>query len=182
MLINNLIEREILPQCKLVITSRPIATEKLQNIADVTIEVLGFTEESRKSFIEQELRDHPKKIELLSSLLDTCMTISNVCYLPIMVTFLVYTFSSGCLPHDEAELFEKFITLVICRFLQKMNINPPVTATTLCLIDLPEVYLNDLSKFAYKAIRNEQYSFTEEDVGNLCSNFTLAFKNFHGLG
>jgi len=40
-----------------VITSRPIASQKLQKLADVRIEVLGFTEQSKREYIQKELKD-----------------------------------------------------------------------------------------------------------------------------
>ncbi|XP_065915638.1 NACHT, LRR and PYD domains-containing protein 3-like [Dysidea avara] len=55
LLVNKIISRKFLAQSKLVITSRPISSEKLQKVSDITVEVLGFTEESRMSFIKKEL-------------------------------------------------------------------------------------------------------------------------------
>ena len=69
-LVANIIKHKILPQCRVVITSRPIASEKLQKLADVRVEVLGFSDQSKSEYIKKELKDHSEKARLLLSYLD----------------------------------------------------------------------------------------------------------------
>ena len=114
-------------QSKLVITSRPISLEKLQKVSDITVEVLGFTEESRMSFIKKELDGCQNEISDLTSILNICGYINSSCYLPIMMTILVCIFKHHDeLPNDEAELYKKFVIVTVSRFLKKLKINPPI--------------------------------------------------------
>ena len=92
LLIKNIIKRNILSQCRIVITSRPIVSEKLQLFSDIRVEMLGFTKESRIEYIEKELKDYPKKIKSLLAYLDDHSDINKVCYIPIMMTILVRSF------------------------------------------------------------------------------------------
>jgi len=43
LLVTKIIKRKTVMHCKVVITSRPVASENLQKISDVRVEVLGFT-------------------------------------------------------------------------------------------------------------------------------------------
>ena len=186
LLINKIIHRKVLIQSKLVITSRPISLEKLQRNADITVEVLGFNEENKLSFIENELEGFQSKISYLTSFLNTCSYINSSCYLPIMIKILVHIFKHHDeLPNDEAELYATFVFLTISRFLKKLeiNTNPPVMVK--CLNNLPEVYKNyigNLSKLAFESIKINKIVFTKEDIEGICNNFDLDFNNFHGLG
>ena len=74
-LIKNMIERDILSQRRIVITSRPIASENLQKLADVGVEVLGFTQQSRREYIEKELKDILKKLKVYSVISITIVTL-----------------------------------------------------------------------------------------------------------
>ena len=184
LLVNKIISRKFLAQGKLVITSRPISSEKLQKVSDITVEVLGFTEESRMSFIKKELDGCQNEISRLTSILNICGDINSFCYFPIMMTILVCIFKyHDELPNDEAELYEKFVILTVSRFSKKLKINPPITDKR--LKNLPQAYkdyLGKLSKLAFEFIKVNQVVFTKEDVESICNNFNLDFDNYHGLG
>ncbi|XP_065903918.1 NACHT, LRR and PYD domains-containing protein 4A-like [Dysidea avara] len=184
LLVTKIGKRECLLHCKVVITSRPIASEKLQAISDVKVEVLGFTTESKLTFIKQELKSYPGKIEALLSFLNRHDAINSACYIPIMLTILVRTFKAyDELPNDESDLYEKFVSLTISRFLQKLETNPP--AAVLSLQDLPQMYkdyLSNLCRFAFDAIETKRIVFTEKDGQDMCSKFVISFNSFHGLG
>ena len=181
LLISNILKHEVLTRCTVVVTSHPIATEILQKRADVTVEVLGFTEESKKSYIEQELQDYPNKSQRLLSFLHDNHTINSACYIPIMLTILVYTFKDyEELPKDETELYEKFICLTISRFLQKLGGGSANTALSIKhLSEMHHQYLIHLSQLAFEALKHQKHIFTKESFS---ANFILAFNNFHGLG
>jgi len=184
LLVTKIGKRECLLHCKVVITSRPIASEKLQAISDIKVEVLGFTKESKTTFIEQELKSYPCKIKALFSFLRNHDAINSACFIPIMLTILVFTFKAyDELPNNESDLYERFVSLTISRFLQKLESSPPVAV--LSLQDLPQIYkdyLSNICKFAFDAIKTKRIVFTEKDVEAVCSKFAISSNNFHGLG
>ena len=185
LLVNKIINRKFLAQSKLIITSRPISSEKLQKVADVTVEVLGFTEESKMSFIEKELDSYQERSRL-ASILNICFDINSSCYFPIMMTILVCIFKHDeDLPNDEAELYEKFVILIISRFLKKLEMKASPPISDMHLKNLPQLYkdyLGNLSKLAYKFIKVNKIVFTKEDVESVCNNFNLDVDNYHGMG
>jgi len=183
-LTSNIVNHKILSQCTVMITSRPIASEILQKHVDITVEVFGFTDDSKKSFIEQELQDHPNESKRLVSFLNENRILNSACYIPILLTLLVCTFKD-CkeLPNDEIELYERFISLIISRFIQKLG--SPISNTALCFKDLPKMhqsYLANFSKFAFEAIKYQKHIFTNKDIEKICYTFAPTFNSFHGLG
>ena len=180
-LIKNIIERDILPQCRIVITSRPIASENLQKLADVRVEVLGFTPQSRREYIEKELKEYPEKVESLLHYLSNHSDINRVCYIPIMMTIMVCTFKEiEELPTNESELYERFITLAISRCVQKLD-----KTNILSLNSLPKKYqdyLHQLSEFAFKTIEDDKIVFSDLDIEKLSPRFASSSKEYQGLG
>ena len=184
LLIKEIMKRNILSQSKIVITSRPIASEKLYMLADIKVEVLGFTEESKKEYIQHELKDYPDKIKSLLSYLDSHDTINEVCYIPIMMTILVCT-CKECeeLPANQSELYERFITFAILRSLQKLDDKLPTNI--LSLHKLPEkykAYLNQLAEFAFKRMQSDKVIFSNTDIESISPNLASYSKKLQGLG
>ena len=180
-LIKNIIERDVLSQCRIVITSRPIASENLQKIADVRVEVLGFTKESRSEYIEKELREYPEKVKSLLRYLNDHSDISRVCTIPIMMTIFVCTFKEiDELPTNQSEVYERFIGFAISRCVQKLD-----KASILSLNRLPnkyQAYLHQLSEFAFKTIEDGKIVFSDKDIERLSPSFASSSKKYQGLG
>ena len=59
-LIGEIINRNILPLCGLVVSSRPHASVSLRKQATIKVHILGFTEEERSHYIEQSLKGQPR--------------------------------------------------------------------------------------------------------------------------
>ena len=182
--INRIINRKVFAKSKLIIASRPTATDRLQHIGDIRVEVMGFTDDSKKEYIKQELKNHPDKMEKLFSYLNNHKTINSICYIPMIMTILVCTFREiEELPSDQTELYEKFITLAISRYVEKLENKP--NPTILPLKHLPELYkkyLFELSKFAFYNLKDDKIVFTAEDIEKFCPMLSSANKDFHGLG
>ena len=184
LLVTRIINLQVLPQSKIVITSCPFASEILQSQADVKVEMIGFSEQSKIEYIEKELKGDPDKIKKLQLCLERHSDIKGVCYIPIILSVLVFIVKrSDEFPEDQLQLYDHFIRFVISRSRQRLEMDP--TIKILPLDELPQNYqdyLLQLSKFAYEHVINKKFVFTEEDVKIVCSNFILADKQFNGLG
>ena len=180
--ISKVINREVFSQSKIIITSRPTATDKLQG--DIRVEVMGFTDDSKKKYIEQELKPYPGKIEKLCNYLDENKAINSICYIPMIMTLLVCMFKEiEELPADKSEIYERFIALVISRYVEKCGENS--TLKILSLQNLPDTYKNymiELARFAFETLKCSEIVFTEEDIERLCPNLSSANNDFQGLG
>ena len=182
-IITKILDRKVLPQCRILVTSRLTASKMLHGLADIRVEVLGFTDESKAQYIKQELKDHPDEIHELQTYLNTNASIKSICYMPMMMTILVFMFKEkGCLSNNSTKLYEKFIALTICHHLQKHKISGDVFVS---LQTLPSEYkslLTDLSKFAFLTLQNKQKVFSKEDITNLCPDSSLASFNLESFG
>ena len=182
-LITNILNRKILPQCRIVVTSRLTASDRLHRIADVRVEVLGFSDESKIQYISQELKGDHNKIKILQSYLDDHLSIKSICYMPMMMTILVYVFKEkGYLPKNSIELYNKFIALTISHYLQKHNKSDEPFVSLHMLPTECKSFLNDLSKFAFLTLQSKQKIFSKEDIKNLCPNSLLVSSDLDSLG
>ena len=184
LLIKNIIGRKVLSQCKIVITSRAIASENLQKDADVRVEVLGFTEQSKMIYIQKEFKNHPEKIKSLLSYLNVHSDINQVCHVPIMMTILVCTYKEyGELPNNESELYENFIISTILRYVKELNDNCYLLDELQDeLQDECKKHLQQLSEFAFKTIESGKVIFTDVDIKSLCPNLAFSGRKLQGLG
>ena len=205
--VNQLIAHKILPECGLVITSRPAESSHLHGQVNCRVEMLGFTEQSRQQFInlyiekQEQKQIHPAnkqgtiehnikwKIEAIQKVLKHNPIIDTLCYTPLNITMLLLCLTESeeeiNLPVTATTLYERFIIITINRFLHSKS---RLTDTILSIKDLPyEYYLTflQLSKFAYSTSihmdnrRSMQLVFELADIEKDCENFV---SHGNGLG
>ena len=71
------------------------------------------------------------------------------------------------LPENQTEFYQKVISLVITRYIQKHDKGKCIQYETLLFQDLPEVYQNhllDLSKVAFNYLKSGKIVFTDADL------------------
>ena len=181
-LITSILNRRVLPQCRIVVTSRLTASDWLHRIADVQVEILGFTDESKADYIKQELKNHPDKINELQSCLDHHVSIKSICYIPMMMTILVHIFKEKQLPKNPIEIYNKFVALTVCHHYQRQYESQDVFVSLEALPTECKPFLFDLSKFAFLTLQSKQKVFSKEDIENLCPNSTLLSCNYETFG
>ena len=206
--VNQLILHRILPECSLVITSRPAESLHLHNHVDCRAEVLGFTEQSRQKFIERYVEKQEKekliyqtnkldviefniksKIKRIQEVLKCNPIISTLCFIPLNATMLLLCLTESeeeiDLPTTATTLYERFIIITIKRFLHSI---PGFTGAVLKFEDLPKGFyqtFQQLAKFAYSLLihmddkKGTQLVFELSDIENACENFV---SHGNGLG
>ena len=171
-LINDIIQRKVLPQCGLVVSSRPHASVGLRELATVRVHILGFSDAERKQYIEQTLDGQPKCIEELTKYLEQHFPINSLCYAPINMTILLYLYKQGIpLPRNSTVLYNHFICLTICRYLRKYGC--PIENKITDLGNLPSPcneIVAQLSKLALEGLNNNKLVFTIEEIEAFCPN------------
>ena len=206
--VNQLIAHKTLPECGLVITSRPAESSHLHGRVNCRAEVLGFTEQSRLTFIDKyvekqekekqiyqtsklDVIEHnvKKKIGIIQKTLKHNPIINALCYIPLNATMLLLCLTESeeeiDLPTTATTLYERFIIITIKRFLHS---KPGFTDAILKFKDLPKQYyatFEQLSKFAYSVSihmddeKSMQLVFELADIENTCENFA---SHGNGLG
>ena len=179
-LVAKIISRNVLPECDLVITSRPTASLHLRDEADCRVEVLGFTEEDRLDYIQHALEGSQDKIKVLQSYLQSNSTINALCYVPLNMTILLCLYEDISslqitalnedsmqqigLPTTQTEMYEKFILMTITRCIKRTNKN--FLDKDLKISELPTPYneiFNELLQLAYYALRKDLIVFNSEE-------------------
>ena len=168
-LIADILNRQVLPYCGLVVSSRPHASVLLRKQATLRVDILGFTEEQRKHYIEHSLKDQ-SQIEQLTTYLDQHNIISSLCYLPFNLLLLLFLYKQGFpLPNSATELYNIFICLTIHRNLSKYGITAKQAIKD--IKNLPEPYgkfIQQLSKLSLQALNNNQLIFTLDEIKQFC--------------
>ncbi|XP_065911432.1 protein NLRC3-like isoform X2 [Dysidea avara] len=162
-LISNILKRHVLPECGLIVSSRPHASENLHKQATLRIDILGFTESERMNYIKQAL---PHAIKELTEYLESNHTINGLCLVPFNMVILIYLYKQGIpLPSNSTQLYHYFICLTICRHLSRSGhlLEKNITHLT----DLPEpcnTVIHQLSKLSLEGLSNNKLIFTLEEV------------------
>ena len=183
-LIADVLEREVLPRCGLIVSSRPHASVSLRQHATVKVDILGFTEAEREHYIKESLKGQPQKIAELTQYLQAHSTISSLCFVPFNLVVLAYLYKQGNpLPENSAELYNYFICLTVCRHLAKHGHRLQGNITK--LTDLPEpcnTIIQQLSKLSLEALNDDKLIFTLEEIKAACPNITSTPGAINGFG
>ena len=151
-----------------LITSRPVSSGHLLNIADQRVEILGFTQCQIREYIEKALNGNSTRIEKLVQHLEEYPVIQGYCYIPLHIAILVHVFLTlkGALPTTLRELFCSLVLCCIVReqATRKLDVNLPELTT---LDDLPDdlkFKLNNLSILAYNGVMQNKVVFYSKDL------------------
>lgn len=155
-LVADILSRKVLPNCGLIVSSRPHASENLRQGAKLIVDILGFTENEQELFIQQALKGQQQKIYALQQYLDHHLTISNLCYIPFNMRVLLYLFNLGYLPNNSTELYNDFICHTICRHLAKSGYDLDDTITELANFPEPcNKVVKQLTKLSLQALNKD---------------------------
>ena len=183
-LVADILKRKVLPQCGLIVSSRPHASVRLRQKATIRVDILGFAEEERKLYIEQSLKGQPHAVKELTEYLKGNLSINGLCFIPFNMVILIYLYEQGIpLPSNSAQLYNYFICLTICRHLAKSG--HPLENIIPDLANLPEPYnttLKQLSKLALEGINNNKLIFTLEEMKTICPRMEAIEGALNGFG
>ena len=188
-LIANILKRQVLPYCALVVSSRPHATVHLRERATVRVEIVGFTEVEQNQFIQQVLKEQPQSIKELTQYLEDHFTISSLCVVPFNMVVLLFLYKqrsylpNKSLPKNSTQLYNHFICLTICRHLAKFG--HPLDNSITDLTNLPDPYskiIRQLSKFSLEALNNSKLIFTLDEIKAACPDIKDIPGAINGFG
>ena len=183
-LIADIIKRQVLPLCGLVVSSRPHASENLRKQATIRVDILGFTETEREHYIKQALPDQPHKVEEVTQYLHQQPSVGSICFSPFNMVILIYLYKLGIsLPKHSTELYRHFICSTVSRHLSKFG--NPLTNDITDLTDLPEPYnrvIQQLSKLSLEAVTNNKLIFTLDEITAACPDIAAIPGAINGFG
>ena len=189
-LIADILKRDVLPCCGLIISSRPFASVSLREQATVRVDILGFAEAEREHYISESMKGQPQEVDELRQYLQDHSTISSLCFIPFNIAVLVYLCKQGIpLPQNSAQLYNYFIYLTIYRHLMRCGHHLQGNITELTkppkLTDLPEPYykiIQQLSKLSLEALNDDKLIFTLDEIKAACPDITAIPQAIKGFG
>ena len=156
-IIKDILNREMLRNCSIIITSRPTSSMSLYSVVHVRIEILGFIKNELLKFFAQCLEDDIKNAELLLEKIEENPAVAGSCYLPLNASILVHVFKvTKELPKTQFGIFTSLIRNCIYRHQKK--IKQPIEAVK-SLDNLPNEIKGQFSEIcccAYKAIMEDK--------------------------
>ena len=183
-LIADILKRQVLPLCGLIVSSRPHVSEHLRKKATVRVDILGFTETEREHYIKQALPDQPHKVKELTQYLHQRPSIDSICFSPFNMAILLYLYQLGAsLPKTSTELYHHFICFTICRHLSKFG--TPITQDITDLTNLPDPcnrIIQQLSKLSLEALNNNKLIFDLHEVIAACPDIATIPGAINGFG
>ena len=174
-----LIRGELLPECSVLVTSRPGATAAIRRHANRQIEILGFTEQQVKEYIcsyySSAAHCGRSVAEKLIEDLEQYPNVSSTCYIAINLTIVCYVYMvSECqLPSTLSDVYKEFIFHAIKRHFMRLSedkADPKLSSVSTVDEfdgDVNEV-LASLGKLALKGLEENELSFSKEKLTEVC--------------
>ena len=158
-----LLEKDLLPECHLIVTSRPHITVHLHQYCNCRIEIMGFTKENRLSFLRDNLS--PKELEIVNNFFKDNLVIDSLCYIPInLVSFVSLVKCDEKLPKTLTKLTERTIRLTIATNIDRRN---NCTSARITALDDEKVdkTIKSIACFAHTMLEKQKLMFSEAEAG-----------------
>ena len=181
-----IIHGSLLPNCAVLVTSRPYASEFLQNLHKHSInrhiELVGFQKEQIFECVRKNITDQSKADKLIKQLNER-EDIASLCYNPLNCVIVIYLYKvKEILFTTLNSLFRNFILEAVKRELMRNDFKS--LEKSICDLDnLPKPYdqhLESLEIIAYKNLSNDRFIFNSEDF-DFDSECTDVTANYFGL-
>ena len=173
-LYKTLIKDNVFSKACIIITSRPHATVQLQKYVSYRVEIIGFTDDKRRQFVQENLKVNPNNLE---DYLQKHHTIDTLCYIPLNMSIILYLFhekqrlgDDHPLPDSQTELIKQAIIMTILHNLEKLDV--PDHELKKDLKSLPKPYnkiFSYLCMLAYDALTKNKLIFNNRDIEVACS-------------
>ncbi|XP_065917957.1 uncharacterized protein [Dysidea avara] len=171
-LFRKLIEGDILPNARIVVTSRPFASACLHQYVDRRIEILGFDKSSKKKYATDALKYCPRELQALKAHLRQHRNVDAMCYIPLNMAIVVFLCIVGSLPLSATEMFISFILHIVCRHLKRVKqIGDDTLINSMEQLPQPvKNVLHLLQKIAFDGLINDKLVFTMNDLPKICKD------------
>ena len=165
----DIIRGKVLPKCSVIVSSRPYASQMLQQMKSIThhMEIVGFTEKQVKECIRQNITDKPKAEELIEQLKQR-LDILSLCYTPLnaAITLYVYKQEEHTLPTTLTQLYTLYILHSLKRSVEIhfKNLNAHDITDLKNLPDPIALPFIALCKMAYNGLQDDQLGFSTSQL------------------
>ena len=120
--ISQLMNKEVLRSSMVIVASRPVATHSLRRKCGRRVEVVGFTKEQIRKYVEIYPFESPccevsDIVSKMREFLDKHPNVHHMCYLPVQAEIICFLFDTkgDSIPHRESQIYEEFTVSTINR-------------------------------------------------------------------
>ena len=180
-----LVRGEILPECSIIVTSRPGAIDPnlkrycAQADRLTNIEVVGFTEEQVEKYICSYFKENEDAAQKLIQDLKAYPNVASTCYIAINLTIVCYVYwaSKLKLPSTLTEVYRQFVLHTVKRYFSKLNDDDDCEAAveefesvqTLSGFGDPVTKtLHSLGQLALEGLNKGELSFKQKELTRAC--------------
>jgi Ran GTPase-activating protein (RanGAP) involved in mRNA processing and transport len=166
----DIIRGEVLPDCAILVTSRPYASSYLHELESINrhVEVLGFKKEQIYACVEKCLPDSASAKELTQQL-EEREDILSLCYIPLNCMIMIHVYKQKkTLTTTMTELMHQFIIDTVTRSVKYIELSPE--NENVCITDLNNLpdpagkQLHALEQLAYQNLIKDEFIFSRNDL------------------
>ncbi|XP_047432314.1 uncharacterized protein LOC125000721 isoform X6 [Mugil cephalus] len=156
--VKRLVEKDLLPDAKIILTCRPADEEDFFYGDCVRVEVKGFSEQTIRSYLSAALGEEQEKIV-------TNLELVTLCHVPVYALMVAACFSSGGSPQPCTET-EIYINIV--RHCLQINSNKTKNKDLNSFISTNKNEILSLAEVAFLATRGKTVNLTEVSCEDSC--------------
>ena len=179
-LLFKLLKGEVLPECSVLVTSRPSATRDLYRACrpqiQRNVEILGFMQESVELYASSVLSSEPDMLSDFLQFISASKTpsINSLMYIPLNAAIVVEIYRSsrrkGCaIPQTMTQVYKQLCLTLLEHYVY--NIDPQNDATIVEFSDLPSACHTQFKKLA-------QLAFEQFEQNNIVFSLPEKFVHF----
>ena len=168
---NNPQYKQLLTECSVIVTSRPISSGDLHPVVSSRIEVLGFTPEEQREYFIECFKGDTKALEALLEKIQENPVVQSICYLPLNAAFIVHTFKyrDQSLPNTEYEIYLSVILSCIQRHYDRKGRGHDLPRELASFDDLSRSEavrepFQCLCELAYRGVMENKVTFSSSDL------------------
>ena len=155
-------------QSSIIVTSRPISSDKLGELVSSRIEVLGFTWEEQRQYFTECLKEDTKAVDTLMKRLSENPAIEGSCYLPLNASIVAHLYlCDGSLPCTIHGIFSSLVQHCLSHYLCERLGKTRQQAHLTSLNKLPrelQAPFDLLCKLAFTGISLNKVTFSQNDL------------------
>ena len=182
-LLTKLLKKEVLPECSVLVTSRPSATRDLFRACRPQIqrhvEILGFNQKSVEDYASSVFFSQPEALKdfLVYISASNNPAINSLMYIPLNAAIIVEIYKNSRrkgspIPKTMTQLYTQLCLTLLQRYLD--NVNPQNTIVLDDFKDLPDTYyvhFKKLSRLAFEQLEQHRIVFYSDSVSKELIHF-----------
>ena len=179
--IYQLINKEYLTKAVIIVASRPVGTVNVRGRASKRVEVLGFSKDQIKVYMEAySFKDEINSVSRLEAFLKDHVNVHHMCYLPVHAAMICYIYDNcdGEIPSTETKIYELFTLLTIKRMLKWNNDSTKITSLRMLEGSLHKSFDN-ICRLAFDMTVSSKQAVLENDIK---SHLSDDVPSIHSLG